>query len=135
MAKCHPLKWFVMSSNFSSVKLTAGFVDQARQEADLLNRSLGGQIEHWARLGRALESSPGFSMTRVRQALSGTLKLEILTPEEQDAVFEGLGVTLAAPNAAVASAYAALGATPGAVGDDAAGQLVRRSDDGKVERV
>lgn len=121
-----------MRNNFSSVKLTAGFVDEARQEADLLNRSLGGQIEHWARLGKALENAPGFSHERVRQALSGSLKIEDLSALEQDAVFEGLGAALAQPQDDVRARYAALGEKPGAVGDDADGRLVRQGHEGKA---
>lgn len=117
-------------SNFASVKLNRAFVSEARREAELLQRSVGGQIEHWARLGRAIENASGFSIQRVRQALQGELALENLPPAEQDAVFDELSAMFDAPSAEVRRAYAALGAKEGAVGEDAAGRLVRRRGKG-----
>lgn len=38
------------------VKLSGDLVAEARHSAKLFHRSLTGQIEHWATLGRALES-------------------------------------------------------------------------------
>ena len=121
-----------MSKSFSSVKLTSGFVDEASVEAGLLNRSLGGQIEHWARLGKALESSPSFSMERIRETLSGRLRIEALSADEQDAVFDQLGAQFQAPPVDVRERYAAFGRVVGAVGDDERGNLVRRQPDGRL---
>lgn len=42
---------------FASVKFPDAFVEDARREAELFNRSVAGQIEHWARIGRALEGA------------------------------------------------------------------------------
>lgn len=42
-------------STFSSVKLPAALVEQAREAAQPMRRSVAGQIEYWATLGRALE--------------------------------------------------------------------------------
>ena len=39
-----------MAANFVTVKLARALVDETRREAELLHRSLGGQIEHWATL-------------------------------------------------------------------------------------
>lgn len=38
-----------------AVKLSDALIAEAREAADLGNRSVAGQIEHWARLGRAVE--------------------------------------------------------------------------------
>lgn len=38
-----------------AVKLSDTLIAEARLAADLNNRSVAGQVEHWARLGRALE--------------------------------------------------------------------------------
>jgi hypothetical protein len=38
-----------------AVKLSDALIDEARNAAALEHRSVAGQIEHWARLGRALE--------------------------------------------------------------------------------
>lgn len=39
-----------------AIKVSADLAEAARSEAALTDRSLTGQIEHWAKLGRALES-------------------------------------------------------------------------------
>lgn len=40
----------------TSLKLSDDLVNEARQEAEAADRSLTSQIEHWARLGRKVES-------------------------------------------------------------------------------
>ena len=40
---------------FVSVKLPASLVNHAREAAQTMRRSVAGQIEYWATLGRALE--------------------------------------------------------------------------------
>jgi len=124
-----------MASNYASVKLTSDFIDEARRDAELLHRSLGAQVEYWARLGRAIEQSPGFSIHRVRATLSGRMKLEDLPADEQDAVFDGLAAEFENPPAALRAHYAALGSVDGAVGADKHGRLVRRGSTGRVRRV
>lgn len=42
-------------SSFASVKLPATLVEKARNAAQPMRRSVAGQIEYWATLGRALE--------------------------------------------------------------------------------
>jgi hypothetical protein len=125
----------MVANNFASVKLTSGFVSEARREAEVLNRSLGGQIEHWAKLGRAIENAPGFSMERVREALEGRLHVEDLSYLEQNTLFEQLGAHFDNPSQSVRDRYAALGDAAGATGEDARGRLVRRLSDGNVEPV
>jgi hypothetical protein len=98
-----------MAQTFSTVKLSSQLVDEARQEAELLQRSIAGQIEHWARLGRAVENAEGFSIARVRQALTGELKIEALADDEQDAFFAGLGDAFEAPSPDLEAGYARLG--------------------------
>jgi len=34
----------------------------AKRRGQLFNRSMAGQIEHWAKLGRVIEESPDFSI-------------------------------------------------------------------------
>ena len=43
------------ASPFVSVKLSAGLVNQARDAAQTMRRSVASQIEYWATLGKALE--------------------------------------------------------------------------------
>jgi hypothetical protein len=98
-----------MAQNFSTVKLSSQLVDEARREAELLHRSIAGQIEHWARLGRAVENTEGFSLDRVRRALAGELKIETLGDDEQDAFFADLGGAFEAPSPELEAGYARLG--------------------------
>ena len=123
-----------MSSAYQSIKLSGSLVDQARQEAPVFSRSIAGQVEHWARLGRALESSPGFTLDRVRSALAGELDPGSLSDDEwslfDDLRFEGLGE---GDNPAADAFAAKVAQTPGAVGYDEQGRLVRVRADGTTE--
>jgi ParD-like antitoxin of type II bacterial toxin-antitoxin system len=56
------------TSNFSSVKLPADLVQQARDAAQPLRRSAAGQIEYWATLGRVVEHS-GLTVQESRHAI------------------------------------------------------------------
>jgi len=44
-------------TGFASVKLPAALVEQAREAAQPLRRSVAGQVEYWATLGRIVEDS------------------------------------------------------------------------------
>ena len=54
-------------SNFSSVKLPAALVQQAREAAQPLRRSATSQIEYWAMLGRVVEHS-GLTVQEAQEA-------------------------------------------------------------------
>ena len=56
-------------STFSSVKLPSGLVSQAREAATPMRRSVAGQIEYWATLGRIAEAS-GLTITEAREAIA-----------------------------------------------------------------
>ena len=45
------------SAAFASVKLSASLVAQAREAAQPMRRSVAGQVEYWATLGRIVEHS------------------------------------------------------------------------------
>jgi len=110
---------------FASVKFPDAFVEDARREAELFNRSVAGQIEHWARIGRALEGAPGIPGERVRQTLEGKVKLETLSVQEQGAVFDNMSAWFDTPPQDIVDAYHEIGVRPGAVGLDKKGKLVR----------
>jgi hypothetical protein len=60
MAHNAPIRRNTMPSpptGFASVKLPAALVDQAREAAQPLRRSVAGQVEYWATLGRIVEHS------------------------------------------------------------------------------
>lgn len=54
---------------FASVKLPAHLVDQARSAAAPMRRSVAGQIEYWATLGRIAEET-GLTVHEAREAIA-----------------------------------------------------------------
>lgn len=65
-----------------AVKLSDELVESARHESDIYSRSMAQQIEHWARIGRAVERTGAFS-ERVRAALKAELEFDALSSEEK----------------------------------------------------
>ncbi len=66
------------------VKLSAQLVESARSSADLFNRSLTGQIEHWATLGRAIESRlSGDGLAQLLQRVGGTMTISRVAEADQ----------------------------------------------------
>lgn len=55
-------------SAFASVKLPGALVEQARQAAQPLRRSVASQIEYWATLGQVVEHT-GLSVQEARAAI------------------------------------------------------------------
>ena len=114
-------------ANYASIKLSTTFIDEARREADVLHRSVGAQVEYWAKLGRAIENTPGFGLDRVREAMEGRLRVEAVPAAEDRApFFTDLSVAFDTPDIATQSHYAALGEREGAVGSDREGGVIRR---------
>lgn len=58
------------TTRFSSVKLPAALVQQAREAARPLRRSVAGQVEYWATLGRIVEHS-GLTAQEAQAAIEG----------------------------------------------------------------
>ncbi|MDB5428692.1 MAG: hypothetical protein JWR47_326 [Phenylobacterium sp.] len=123
------------ATNRASIKLSSDFVEEARREAEVLHRSVGAQVEHWAKLGRAFENTPGFDIRKVRGVLEGRLKIEDLTAAEQDKFFEELGDYFDNPDQKMRDYFAELGAREGAVGSDGKGGIVRRTASGDWETI
>ena len=57
-------------SGFASVKLPAALVKQAREASHSLRRSVAGQIEYWATLGRVVEHT-GLTVQEAQAAIEG----------------------------------------------------------------
>lgn len=58
-----------VGSNFASVKLPASLVQQAREAAQPQRRSVAGQIEYWATLGRIADET-GLTVQEAREAIA-----------------------------------------------------------------
>lgn len=57
------------ASPFASVKLPAALVQQAREAAQPQRRSVAGQIEYWATLGRIADET-GLTVQEAREAIA-----------------------------------------------------------------
>ena len=53
----------------SAVKLSSSIVDDAKIVAKVLSRSVAGQIEHWARIGRIAEDNPDLTYEMIKSIL------------------------------------------------------------------
>jgi len=53
----------------TAVKLSEGIVSEARIMSKALNRSIAGQIEHWAKIGRIAEENPDLTYEFIKNIL------------------------------------------------------------------
>lgn len=116
----------------TSIKLSASLVLDARRDAAAFNRSVAGQVEHWARLGQAVELAPGFTLERVKAALEGRFDVDGLSSEERVYFDDMLSDMFDDPPQQVRDDYAELG-RQGGVGYDDEDRLVRGRPDGTTE--
>jgi len=67
------------------VKLSGELVEEARRSSKLFHRSLTSQIEHWAALGRALESQvPTDMIADLLAAPGGAMKItQVARPDQR----------------------------------------------------
>lgn len=57
--------------------------EAARSAGALHSRSAAQQLDHWARLGRELEASPGVTHDAIERVLSGEVPYDALSGPEQ----------------------------------------------------
>lgn len=78
------------------VKLSAALIEEARSSAKLFHRSLTSQIEHWATLGRAIETRlSGDAVTSLLEGRSGSLKItDVAEPSQRNQVVAALAAFL-----------------------------------------
>jgi hypothetical protein len=63
-----------MADTITAVRLSKKIISAAREAGQLQTRSIAAQVEHWARLGRAIENAP-----RVEKALIDRLLHNVST--------------------------------------------------------
>jgi hypothetical protein len=73
-----------------TVKLDDDLMDAIGREAQIMSRSLAGQVRHWVRIGMSIERSRFFDQSNIAAALRGQLSPDALTAEEQEAYIDGL---------------------------------------------
>ena len=105
-----------MSSKDTSIKVDGEFAELVRVAAARSHRSVAGQLEYWARIGRAVERLP-LARKHVEAAAHGTLDAAALS--EQDMAFFEEALALATPTPEEEAAFADyLRQHGGGVGDD-----------------
>lgn len=119
----------------ASIKISSQLIEDARSEGAIMNRSIAGQVEHWATLGRRMENALGFGMDRVREALQGKFDPGNLSDQERRYYYDLLDDELATPSGAEVLSMSAIGREPSAAGYDDAGVLVKVGADGKTTAV
>lgn len=120
-----------MSSTADRVtRFAADLLDSAAAEGARQSRSAKQQLDHWARVGRAVSSQHSAARRKVEAALAGDLALGVLTVEE-GAVFNA-EVAAAIEESLAQTDYgktlAARGITTVALNDK--GELVQHHPDG-----
>jgi hypothetical protein len=55
----------------TAVKLSDTIVSDAKDVSKILNRSIAGQIEHWAKIGKIAEENPDLTYDFIKQILIG----------------------------------------------------------------
>jgi hypothetical protein len=110
-------------------RVAADLMDSAAMEGARQNRSAKQQLEHWARVGRAVSSQQTAARRRVEAAMTGKLELRELSAEE-GAVFDA-EIAAAIEERLAASNYGALlaerGITTVALNED--GEIVEHHPD------
>jgi hypothetical protein len=111
-------------------RIAADLMDSAAAEGARQSRSAKQQLDHWARVGRAVSSRQSAARAKVEAALAGELELAELSVEE-GAVFNAeisAAIQESLADANYGQALAGRGVTTVAVNED--GQIVEHRPDG-----
>lgn len=73
-----------------AIKISEEFVQIARVESEIMYRSLGAQVEYWARLGREVESRRGLGAAGVRELMRGRGSVQGLAAAEEGLYLDAL---------------------------------------------
>jgi hypothetical protein len=72
-----------------AVKLSEELIAVARREGQVMYRSIGAQVEYWAKIGRQVEASGALGPAGVRKLLAGAGSVQDLS-EVDDALYVNL---------------------------------------------
>jgi len=59
-----------------AVRVSEKLINEAKRFSRVDNRSLAGQIEHWARMGKCAEENPDLTYSLIKEILIGLEELE-----------------------------------------------------------
>lgn len=68
----------------TTVKLSDSIISEAKIMSKALNRSLAGQIEHWAKIGRIAEENPDLTYDLIRSILIAQQEAQVGNLEPYD---------------------------------------------------
>ncbi len=60
----------------TAVRVSEDLVQEARKYSRVDHRSITGQIEHWARIGKCAEENPDLTYDIIKEILIGIAELE-----------------------------------------------------------
>jgi len=60
----------------TAVRISEKLVNDAKKFSRIDHRSLTGQIEHWARMGKCAEENPDLTYSLIKEILIGVEELE-----------------------------------------------------------
>ena len=66
----------------TAVKLSENIVSEAKIISKALNRSIAGQIEHWAKIGRIAEENPDLPFSFIKETLLAIEEIKECPKEE-----------------------------------------------------
>ena len=60
----------------TAVRISEELISEAKKFSRIEHRSLTGQIEHWARMGKCAEENPDLTYSLIKEILMGLEELE-----------------------------------------------------------
>jgi len=60
----------------TAVRISENLINDARKISRIDHRSLTGQIEHWAQMGKCAEENPDLTYSLIKEILIGVEELE-----------------------------------------------------------
>jgi hypothetical protein len=60
----------------TAVRISEKLVDEAKKYSRVDHRSVTGQIEHWAKIGKCAEENPDLTYTLIKEILIGIEELD-----------------------------------------------------------
>ena len=65
-----------VSKMASAVRISEELVNEAKKYSRIDHRSITGQIEHWAKIGKCAEENPDLTYSLIKEILIGIEELE-----------------------------------------------------------
>ena len=60
----------------TAIRISDELVNEAKKYSRIDHRSITGQIEHWARIGKCIEENPDLTYSLIKEILIGIEELE-----------------------------------------------------------